>query len=316
MTEEDIIRMNMLIHGHDTDVKLLELNEKLVNLAVMLATTEDYEKTGFKTVSVRPKLLLKESKVFLRERFVLHKVPYADEVMLKLKLHGKIVRDESDLLRLYNKVGIMVDPFELPVKFVNEPYYYGNVSLLTNLSDDEEFLKKMKIFFKSIDLGHKTNEMTGVCYVHEIIHTQVESLKGIVRDYYNSEVLSIFMELLYANSRSSVLFKETLKNRINMFLTEFHSLYNYLVDESCVVEDGKWHNVIACKYIVSTLKAFKMYDMYVRENEFGKSNMLWLIQKVFSGIKTLEEILIELGITYENSLEAEHVANLIYRKNT
>lgn len=314
MTEDDIIRMNMLIHGHDTDVQLLDLNEKLVDLAVMLATTEDYENTGFDAISVRPRLVLKESKIFLRERFVLHKVPYADEVMLKLRLHGRIIREEKDLLRLYNKVGIKVDPFEIPIRYVNEPYYYGNVSLLTNLSDDEEFLKNMKLFFKSIDLGHKTNEMTGVCYVHEIVHTQVESLKGIVREYYNSEVLSIFTELLYASSRSPELFKETLKNRINMFLIEFHSLYNYLTNKENTYD--KWHNIVSCKYIVSTLKAFKMYDMYVRENEFGKSNILWLVQKVFSGIKSLEDILDELGITYENSLEAEHIANLIYRKNT
>ena len=314
MTEDDIIRMNMIIHGHDTDVQLLDLNEKLVDLAVMLATTEDYENTGFDAVSIRPRLVLKESKVFLRERFVLHKVPYADEAMLKLRLHGRIVREEKDLLRLYNKVGIKVDPFEIPIRYVKEPYYYGNVSLLTNLSDDEEFLKNMKLFFKSIDLGHRTNEMTGVCYVHEIVHTQVESLKGIVREYYNSEVLSIFMELLYANSRSPELFKETLKNRINMFLTEFDSLYNYLNNHNNSFD--KWHNIVSCKYIVSTLKAFKMYDMYVRENEFGKSNILWLVQKVFSGIKSLEDILDELGITYENSLEAEHIANLIYRKNT
>lgn len=316
MTEEDIIRMNMLMHGHDTDVKLLELSDKLVDLAVMLAINEDYEKTDFKAVTLEPKLVLRNSKVFLRERFVLHKVPYADETILKLKLHGKLVKDERGLLSLYNKVGEYKDPFDLPVNYVKEPYYFGNVSLLINLSDSDEFLRDMKIYFKSIDLGEKICEMTGVCYVHEIIHTQVESLKGIVREFYNSEVLSIFMELLYAQSRGSEVFKETLKNRINMFLTEFHSLYNYLTDNDCVVEDGKWHNIISCKYIVSTVKAFKMYDLYVRENEFGKSNILWLIQKVFSGIKSLEDILEELGITYENSLEAEHVANLIYRKNT
>ena len=63
--------------------------------------------------------------------------------MLKLKLHGRLVKGEKDLLKLYNKVGINMDPFEIPVKFVREPYYYGNVSLLTNLSDDEEFLKNM-----------------------------------------------------------------------------------------------------------------------------------------------------------------------------
>jgi hypothetical protein len=232
--------------------------------------------------------------------------------MIKLKLHGKLVRSDKELIKLYNGVGRLVDPFELPVRFVAEPYYYGNVSLCTNLSDDPEFLKHMKLFFKSIELGNKPNDMTGVCYVHEIIHTQLESVKGIVKDYYNSELLSIFMELVYAYEGGVVLLREALKNRINMFLTEFHSLYNYLANLE-VTEDGLWHNVIACKYIVSTLKAFNLYDMYSKENEFGKSNIIWSVQKVFSGIITLENMLNELGITYQNSLDAEHVANLIYK---
>ena len=213
MSEEEIIIANMLIHGHDTDVKLLQLSDKLVDLAVMLAKNEEYEKSQFEPTFIRPKLILKDSKVFLREKFILHKVSYADETMVKLKLHGRMVRSEKELLKLYNGVGTLIDPFELPVKLVNEPYYYGNVSLLTNLSDDPEFLKHMKLFFKSIELGHRTNDMTGVCYVHEIVHTQLESIKGIVRDYYNSELLSIFMELLYAHDKGMVLLREALKNK-------------------------------------------------------------------------------------------------------
>lgn len=313
MTDDEIIRMNMLIHGHDTNVELLKLDEKLVDLAVMLAITDDYDNTGFKSMIVKPKIFLRDSRVFLKEKFVIHKIPYADDLMLKMKLHGKVVRQESDLLKYYNKVGINIDPFELPIRYVDEPSCYGNVSLLTNLSDDEEFLKNMKIFFKRIDLGKKTSDMSGVCYVHEIVHTQLESLKGIVKDYYNSEVLSIFLELVYA-SRSDELFKEALKNRINLFLIEFHSLFNYIVNNECNITEAKWHNVVACKYIVSTLKAFNLYDMYSKENEFGKSNILWLVQKVFSGVNTLEEMLADLGITYQSSLEAEHVANLIYKK--
>ena len=38
MSEEEIIIANMLIHGHDTDVKLLQLSDKLVDLAVMIDT--------------------------------------------------------------------------------------------------------------------------------------------------------------------------------------------------------------------------------------------------------------------------------------
>ncbi len=311
MSEEEIIIANMLIHGHNTDVKLLELSDKLIDYAVMLAKNEEYDKSEFQPVYKNPKLILRDSKVFLREKFILHKVSYADELMVKLKLHGRVVRSQRELLKLYNGVGRLVDPFEIPVKFVNEPYYYGNVSLMTNLSDDEYFLKHMKLFFKSIELGHRTNDMTGVCYVHEIVHTQLESLKGIVREYYNSEILSIFLELVYAYEKGPILLRETLKNRINMFLVEFHSLYNFVVDKSTDNEDGLWHNVIACKYIVSTVKAFHLFNNYYVGDNVEKNNILWMIQKVFSGSMQLEDMLKELGITYHNSLEERHVLSLI-----
>lgn len=315
MSEEEIIIANMLIHGHDTDIKLVELSDKLIDLAVMLAKDEEYEKSEFKATYKQPKLILRDSKVFLRNKFILHKVPYADEVIIKLKLHGRLVRSENDLIKLYNGVGRLVDPFELPVRFVNEPYYYGNVSLCTNISDNPEFLKHMKIFFKSIELGHKTNDMTGVCYVHEIVHTQLESIKGIVKDYYNSELLSIFMELVYAYEKGVVLLRETLKNRINMFLTEFHSLYNFISSKD-ITEDGLWHNVIACKYIVSTVKAFHLFCNYYIGDDIEKNNILWEIQSVFSGRKSLEDVLDILGITYQNSLDQSHIQTLIEKTKT
>ena len=315
MSEEEIIIANMLIHGHDTDIKLVELSDKLIDLAVMLAKDEEYEKSEFKATYKQPKLILRDSKVFLRNKFILHKVPYADEVMIKLKLHGRLVRSENDLIKLYNGVGRLVDPFELPVRFVNEPYYYGNVSLCTNISDNPEFLKHMKIFFKSIELGHKTNDMTGVCYVHEIVHTQLESIKGIVKDYYNSELLSIFIELVYAYEKGVVLLRETLKNRINMFLTEFHSLYNFLNSKD-ITEDGLWHNVIACKYIVSTVKAFHLFCNYYIGDDIEKNNILWEIQSVFSGRKSSEDVLDILGITYQNSLDQSHIQTLIEKTKT
>ncbi|MBE6146049.1 MAG: hypothetical protein E7171_05445 [Firmicutes bacterium] len=315
MSEEEIIIANMLIHGHDTDIKLIELSDKLIDLAVMLAKDEEYEKSEFKATYKQPKLILRDSKVFLRNKFILHKVPYADEVIIKLKLHGRLVRSENELVKLYNGVGRLIDPFELPVRFVNEPYYYGNVSLCTNISDNPEFLKHMKIFFKSIELGHKTNDMTGVCYVHEIVHTQLESIKGIVKDYYNSELLSIFMELVYAYEKGVVLLRETLKNRINMFLTEFHSLYNFISSKD-ITEDGLWHNVIACKYIVSTVKAFHLFCNYYIGDDIEKNNILWEIQSVFSGRKSLEDVLDILGITYQNSLEQTHIQTLIEKTKT
>ena len=40
---------------------------------------EEYEKSEFKATYKQPKLILRESKVFLRNKFILHNVPYADE---------------------------------------------------------------------------------------------------------------------------------------------------------------------------------------------------------------------------------------------
>jgi hypothetical protein len=58
-----------------------------------------------------------------------------------------MVKSEKELIKLYNGIGTLIDSLEIPVQFVDEPYYYGNLSLLTSLSENPEFLKRMKLFF-------------------------------------------------------------------------------------------------------------------------------------------------------------------------
>ena len=100
--------------------------------------TRAYEQTDFKPVFLNPKIILKDSRVFLREKFVLHKIPYADEVMLKMKLHGQIIRKEKDLIRLYNSVGNNIDPFDLPVVFLQM-----TLLCMKNLKEDYHFYKHL-----------------------------------------------------------------------------------------------------------------------------------------------------------------------------
>lgn len=311
-TEDDLILANMLMHGHNTDIKLLELSEKLVDLAVLLAINEDYVETGFNITSVKPKIFLRNAQIFLRQNLVLHDIPYCTQNLLKKKLDGRIIKEESELLELYNSLGTMVDPFNLPVTYVKEPYYYGNVSLGTNLSDEREFLEKMRLYFEGIQLSNRTNDMSSVCYVHEIMHTQVESLKGSVRDYYNGEFLSIFLELVYSYNKGYILGKETLKNRINLLLMEFDDLFKYLYDKE--YNKGKFHAVIACKYIVSTVKAINLFNRYINAGRIEQEYIMSSMQKVIDGFITLDEVLDDLGITYKDSLDFDHVKSLIYRK--
>lgn len=310
MCDMDLVKSNMLIHGHDTNVEPLKLETKLIDLAILLAIGDEYDKTGFKLQKVKSRIALKDSKQFLKDTFVLHKIPYCDEILLRLRLNGRILRDEDELVKLYNQCGININPLRLPVKYADEPYYHGKLSLLTNLGDDELFLKNMRVFFKGIELSKKTTQMTGICYVHEIVHTQLERLKGIVKDYYNSEVLTIFAEFVFAERMSPVLLKEDLKNRVNLFLMEFDYLVKYFTLNSSREED-KFRRIVAGKYVVSTLISFNLFRMYYEEDEIGRKYILSLVQDVFDGKYSLEDMLVKVGITYDNSLDKEHVLRLI-----
>ncbi len=311
MTEEELIRTNMLIHGHNPVVDLISVDKKLVDMAAILAMNEDYENVQFRIEREKLREALNKSRIFFQSYFNLHKVSYANDLILKIKLTGKKVRDEDELIKLYNNVGRDISPFKLPVKLVNKPYYYGNVALLTNLSEDEEFLKNMKLFFKNIDLSNKTSSITSVCYVHEIVHTQLESLKGSVEDYYNSELLSIFLELVYSYMQGEEVLSEVLKNRINLFLCDIDGVFKYVLKMD--MREGKWENIIGCKYIVSTLKAFNLFFTFYYGSNNTKKYILNCIQDVFDGKYTLEDMLKKLDITYENSLDSEKVLRLIKR---
>lgn len=311
MTEEELIRTNMLIHGHNPVVDLISVDKKLVDIAANLAMNEDYEKVQFRMEREKLKEALEKSKIFFQSNFNLHKISYANELIMKLKLNGRKIKSEEELIRLYNNIGRDINPFKLPVKLVNKPYYYGNVSLVTNISEDDEFLSNMKLFFKNIDLSNKTSSITSVCYVHEIVHTQLESLKGIVEDYYNSELLSIFLELVYSYMQGEELLSEVLKNRINLFLCDIDGVFKYALKID--MSEGKWENIIGCKYIVSTIKAFNLFNRYYYGSSNTKIYILNCIQDVFDGKYTLEDMLKLLDITYENSLDNEKVLKLIRR---
>ena len=107
MTDDELIRMNMLIHGHNENVELLKLDEKLVDLAVMLASTDDYEQTDFKPVFLNPKIILKDSRVFLREKFVLHKIAYADEVGSTTKILKYVKESSHNEFIIVTEIGVV-----------------------------------------------------------------------------------------------------------------------------------------------------------------------------------------------------------------
>lgn len=298
-----LLKMNSLMYGYKDDNKILELDYKLAKLAYSLATLEFYDDYIITPSNISDDRLITSSKVFLSNKFRLHDVFFADDDMMKQSLNDKVFSDMSELVKLYNMTAIEVDPFRIPINFVESPYTHGLLSLQNIELYDDEFLKGINVLIREVELSETKSEFTYLCYIHEIMHMELVRLKGSVENFFNSEIISMFMEFVYAyeNSLTKEVFIKNVANRINYFLIELDKLYHYYHDENSGLNET--NATICSKYIISTLKTFKLLDRYIVGSDLEKQFIMERIQEVLDGKKTLEDILKELDITYENSLD-------------
>lgn len=140
---------------------------------------------------------------------------------------------------------------------------------------------------------------TSSSYVHEITHTQVDSLKGSLEEYYNVEVLSIFNELFHA----SILDKDEKILRLN----DSRRIYEMSITAQELRKnfDGKNNMdrnelLDCCKYLISDLKAYDLFITFYNANNSVKNDILDDVQSVFDGIITVEELLAKYDVTLDS----------------
>lgn len=224
--------------------------------------------------------VLHDGKLFFNENFKLHKIPHITFHKLPIKL--------LEFYRIKN-----IHPYKLPLGYVGESIYDGVV--------EEYILKERKrILFKNLCLGKTLTELSSASYVHEITHTQIDSIKGGLKDYYNQEVFSIFLELIHADLVSTddniLIVKEA--NRV-FELSE-------IVRQQQEVSTGKLElsreeQIENSKYIQSDFIALHLFHLYHNSNSLIKKEMLMNIQRVFNGIITVEDYLELYEVTFNNS---------------
>lgn len=303
---EELIKYNNLIHGYKDLKPTIDINERLLKFASSLATIDFLDTYKLQRTPSR-QTILTTSEYFLTTKFKLYPISYASDYLIKKKLNNQEVSSIQELITLYNSVGYDISPFKIPIHFVNKPYYHGTVSLQTSLCFEEEFLKQMKIYARYIELSNKTSEFSSLCHIHEIIHLELERLKGSVENYLHSEILSIFMEQVYAyeQDKTNLLLRKNTLNRLNYFFLELHSLlHNNL---------SAFEQSISSKYIVSILISYQLFTIYLQGDNHTKKYLLSNIQDIFNGQQTLEEMLTKLNITYENSIEESNFINILKR---
>lgn len=224
------------------------------------------------------------SKSFFSDFFNLHDVLVATPVC-----------DGSSVLRV-----IANSPFSIPIVEEHTKSIFGG-SVIEFFPDDLN-----KTLFKGIVLGIPYTEQTSVSYVHEITHTELDSLPGIVSDYYNSEVLSIFLELLYAYSSNENLLRVNDSNRILELINMLETVLTPSKENHDTLLEGS-------KYICSTLKAFALFIKYYYGSSNLKKEILTRIQNVFDGDLQLEEMLSKYDITYESSQDEKSLKKYFNR---
>ena len=288
----------LLLHGHDLDSTRFKVNKELAYY-MEYVTKMDKSNNNINYNIVDKETIIKKSKAYLNKYFKLHDVGFLNNMMFIQKISSKEINSNNDLIDSYNDSYIEISPFNIPINTNYTNNEYGALLVATPKVNNHEILKNVNVYFLGINLGNNVTDQLIPIYIHEIIHTQLESNKGIICDIKNKEVLSIFIQLLYTYQNNINEYRNTLNRRLNELMENFISLYKNISHN----KDKDIMYVIILSYLVSSIKAFKLFDTYINSNIFVKKSILKSIQKVFDADLYLEEFLDKYEITYDNSLD-------------
>ena len=277
------------LRGCNPNPQILAPSEELVDIAILI---NEIQNNIIELPRERFRKVLKSSRDFLNSIYDLHYVPfefYEENFFIKLQIAGD------------------ADPFRLPIKRIkDESDFYGCLREFITFDDGP------KITYRHIELPKRATKLTSLSYTHEITHTQLNNMRGLIQNYFNTEVLSIFNELLHAyhtNDQESLLRVHD-EHRLlelahcildlEMFRgTDYKEMKSYLLEGSC--------------YCESTLKAYNMFIRYYFGNSNIRKELISGVQSVIDGDITLEDELKKLDISYENSQDIKSLRKYLNR---
>ncbi len=200
--------------------------------------------------------------------------------------------DENSIVAFANKVSKIkskIKVHNLPISYQSGNSMEGKVNKLIIYCKNIELLKKYKIIFSGIILGSDFNYLSPFILIHEQIHSLLERNKGVIENYYNSELLPILMESIGAYTHNNILADLIIKNRL------------YLCEHDKKKLQKEKDDLKVNKYLNSSFLAYYLFDIYISYNRLIKNEMLEKIEKVLDGSLQLEEFLKLYDATYENS---------------
>ena len=281
VVENDDLSFRFDVYGYKIGNDIIDIDDSLTNISNILGDLQF--KMNNTMWLCRKEKLVKEARLFLENYFSLREVMYLPErIISNIRLCTFLdIFDTNDVIRDAKDRITLIKPYDIPIK-------YSSDSMVCSSFVDNS------ICFYEIDLEKKNSKNIIPEYIHELIHTQLMCCKGIITDFHNREVLSIFLEYLSAlmlDSKRKLFHNVSIVRNFNLF--NCIGYLDYGIDLGSKLE--------ASIYIVSTLKANKLFDIFVTSNDDVKKEIINGVQSVFDGNICLEDFLEKFDISYDNS---------------
>ena len=187
-----------------------------------------------------------------------------------------------------------ISPFDLFIDY-QESMNSGVCPLYKCIDDGVE-----RLLPSHIVLRDTINILSIPTYAHELVHTQLIKNEALIENYFNREVISIFIEKVLSYHLNERLSYEIYFYRLCALRYSLREYRKHFGE----IKVGEFKQ--RC-YIEGTLKAAHLFDIYVRSNSAIKLEILNDIEEVFKENKTVEDILNKYAITYENSKKLEYI---------
>ncbi len=251
-------------------ITFLNSMEKLFNL--------EYNKKKNQVSRLKISDALFYSEKFLTAYYKLHKVRYIQKSNSSKKIY---IEQE-------------ISPLQLPI-FLKSSDDLFNGELLIHIPKNQEY----PLMFQGIILNKQITELTSGSYVHEITHSQLDSVKESIRYYQNSEILSIFNELLhdYLLDKNERILRVQDSRRIYEIFTCAQELFQYHKEK---IHKSRRDLLEDTLYVSSGVKAYHLFSLFYFGNDAVKYHIINAIQQIFDGKLTVEDLLDEYEIKLNN----------------
>ena len=159
--------------------------------------------------------------------------------------------------------------------------------------------------YKRLDLSNELSPLSRLAYTHEVAHTELNHVKGIIEQYYNTEVISIFLELVHAFEEGEYLLHVHDAARLRNLQAAIYELEEGTSHQSILIESSL--------YTVSTLKAYELFIKFYVGSINTKREIMHYVQRLFNQEITLEDLLWHFNISFESSQDPDRLRRYINR---